>query len=395
MMALSVADAGYDVCMASELSRLKNPDSVQRALDEFAKLGRTEFLARYGFNKARDYLVRNPRTGELCDSKAIVGVAYGFEHPDEGPLKAEQFSGGEATVVPLLQRLHFETVRIGEDWSRAEVAATVESYFRMLALEARQERYKKTAFNEELRGSLNGRSKASVELKFQNVSAVLNGLGLPFIAGYKPRGNSQLLLRQAVQEFVLRSADSVQNTVDALEEVKTPQQQMFSAVLREPPPLEEVIKTKEMTRRIRLPRKVDFARRDEGNRQLGRAGEHWTLGYEQHRLTMLGHPELFQHVSWVSDRLGDGAGYDILSFEAGSGEQRFIEVKTTNGPHATAFIISRNELEFSQEAGDAFYLYRLFQFREEPALYMLRGDVARHVHLEALDFRASFRQLVS
>lgn len=381
--------------MASELSRLRNPDSIQRALDEFGRLGQAAFLARYGFNKARDYLVRNPRTGALCDSKAIVGVAYGFEHPDEGPLKAEEFSGGEATVVPLLHRLGFEAVRIGEDWSRAEVDATVDSYFRMLSLEARQEPYKKTAFNEELRASLNGRSRASVELKFQNVSAVLHLLGLPFIAGYKPRGNSQLLLRQAVQDFVLRQAESVQQTVDALEEVKTPQQQTFNAVLREPPPLEEVIKTKEAARRVRLPRKFDFARRDEANRQLGRAGEHWTLAYEQHRLTELGRPELFQNVSWVSDRLGDGVGYDILSFEADTGAQRFIEVKTSNGPHATSFIISRNELEFSQEAGDAFVLYRLFQFREAPALYMLRGDVSRHVHLEALDYRATFRQLVS
>ena len=54
-----------------------------------------------------------------------------------------------------------------------------------------------------LRKQLNGRSKASVELKHQNISAVLTGLGLPFIQGYKPRGNSQLLLRKAVQEYVI------------------------------------------------------------------------------------------------------------------------------------------------------------------------------------------------
>lgn len=381
--------------MATELSRLRNPESVQRALDEFQRLGRISFLERYGYSKARDYLVRNPRTGELCDSKAIVGVAFGFEHPDEGPLKAEDFSGGEATIVPLLQRLHFETVRIGEDWSKAEVDATVSSYFRMLALEARQEGYKKTAFNEELRAVLNGRSKASVELKFQNVSAVLHSLGLPFVAGYKPRGNSQLLLRQAVQDFVLKQGDVVQHVVDALEEVKTPAQRTFAAVLKEPPPLEEVIKTSEGAARARLPRKVDYASRDEVNRNLGRAGEHWTLAYEQHRLTELGCPELFQQVSWVSDRLGDGAGYDILSFEADTQAQRFIEVKTTNGAHETAFIISRNELDFSREVGEAFFLYRLFQFRDEPALYMLRGDVSKHVHLEALDYRATFRRLVS
>jgi len=37
--------------------------------------------------------------------------------------------------------------------------------------------------------------------------------------------------------------------------------------------------------------------------------------------------------------------------------------------------MSRNELEFSREVGDAFFLYRLFQFRQEPTLYMLQGDV--------------------
>lgn len=380
--------------MASDLSRIRDPQSIQRALDEFVKLGRAEFLSRYGYSKARDYLVRNPKNGELCDSKAVVGAAYGFEYPGEGPLKAEDFSGGEATVVRLLQDLHFEVVKIGEDWSKEEVEATVQSYFRMLSLEARQERYKKTAFNEELRANLKGRSKASVELKYQNVSAVLNGLGLPFVPGYKPRGNSQLLLRQIVQEFVLSNTQAMQLVVDALEDVKTPQHRTFSAALKQPPPLEDVLKLPQAINRTRLPRKVDYASRDETNRALGREGEHWTLGYEQYRLTAEGRPELFKQVSWISDQLGDGVGYDILSFEANNGAQRFIEVKTTNGPHATAFIISRNELDFSKEAGDAFHLYRVFQFREEPALYMLRGDVSRHVHLEALDYRATFRRLV-
>ncbi|MCV5934814.1 DUF3883 domain-containing protein, partial [Escherichia coli] len=67
--------------------------------------------------------------------------------------------------------------------------------------------------------------------------------------------------------------------------------------------------------RQRLPRKFDYAARDEANRKLGRAGEQWVIGYEQQRLTELGHPELFQRLDWVSDTQGDGAGFDILSFE--------------------------------------------------------------------------------
>jgi hypothetical protein len=37
--------------------------------------------------------------GREYDTKAIAGVAYGNDHPDEGPLAASAFSGGLGTVV--------------------------------------------------------------------------------------------------------------------------------------------------------------------------------------------------------------------------------------------------------------------------------------------------------
>ena len=379
--------------MAKSLSRLQSPAAIQAALDEFLKLGRSAFLERYGFGKSRDYLARDPRSGELCDSKAIVGAAYGFQFPEEGPLKPEDFSGGEATVVSKLQALGFEVVRIGEDWSAEEVDATVASYFEMLHLEALQSSYKKTEFNAALRQQLKGRSKASVELKHQNISAVLHNMELPFIPGYKPRSNIQLLLRKAVQQFVLGHSDTVRQVVDAMEDVKTPAQKTFRALVVQPPPVELVAKVASGEQRIRLPRKVDFASRDESNRNLGRAGEQWAIDFEHQRLAEAGLPELLQRLDWVSDRLGDGAGYDILSYDA-PGQPRYIEVKTTNGAHASSFLISRNELDFSQESGDAFFLYRIFEFRRSPSLYMLRGDVSKQLHLEPMDYRASFRRVV-
>lgn len=379
--------------MASDLSQLMSPAAVQAALDEFGRLGRSDFLNRYGFGKSRDYMVRNPLTGDLCDSKAIVGAAFGHQFPQHGPLKSSEFSEGDATVVTKLQSLGFEVVRIGEDWSLEEVKAAVSAYFEMLTLEARQERYNKSEFNAALRQRLRGRSKSSVELKHQNISAVLQALELPFIAGYKPRGNAQLLLRKVVQAFVLEHSDLMRQIVDALEEVRPSQSKTFKAVLVEPPALEQVVRLTSGLPRPRLPRKVDYVLRDETNRRLGRAGEQWVLEFEQQRLRTQGHDELFQRVDWISDRLGDGAGYDILSYDAPS-LPRYIEVKTTNGPHASSFVISRNELEFSKEVKDAFYLYRVFQFRESPALYMLNGDISKHLHLEPMDYRASFRQLI-
>jgi hypothetical protein len=380
--------------LASDLSRIQSPSAVQSALDEFSNLGRTAFLQRYGFGKSRDFLVRNPKNGELCDSKAIVGAAFGFQYPGEGPLKPADFSGGEATVAPKLQNIGFEVVRIGEDWSQQEVDATVASYFEMLLMEARQEKYNKSERNADLRQVLKGRSKASVELKHQNISTVLHGMDLPFISGYKPRGNSQLLLRKAVQKFVIDKGDLVRHLVDALDEVKTPAEKQFRAVLVDAPAIELVAQIKSVVPRVRLPRKIDFAARDEANRQLGRTGEQWVLGYEQQRLQDDGQAELFQKVDWISDRLGDGTGYDILSYDT-EHQPRYIEVKTTNGAHTSAFIISRNELEFSQESGDAFHLYRVFQFHTAPMLYMLRGDVSKQLHLEPIDFRASFRRVAA
>jgi hypothetical protein len=215
--------------------------AVQNALDEFSTLGRTGFLARYGFGKSRDFLVRNPANGELCDSKAIAGAAFGFQYPGEGPLKPADFSGGEATVAPKLQSLGFEVVRIGEDWSQQEVDATVAAYFEMLLLEAKQKKFNKSERNAALRQILKGRGKASVELKHANISAVLHGIDLPFISGYKPRGNSQLLLRKAVQKFILEKGDLIRQVVDALEEVKIPAEKQFRAVLVDAPAIELVV----------------------------------------------------------------------------------------------------------------------------------------------------------
>ena len=379
--------------MAKSLSRLQSPAAVQAALDEFFKLGRSAFLERYSFGKSRNYLVRDPRSGELCDSKAIVGAAYGFQYPDEGPLKLEDFSGGEATVVQKLQSLGFEVVRIGEDWSVEEVETTVATYFEMLRLDSLQSNYKKTEFNAALRPQLKGRSKASVELKLHNISAVLHNLDLPFIPGYKPRSNVQLLLRKAVQQFVLGHPDIVRQVVDAMEDVKAPGEKTFRALVVQPPPVELVAKVESGTPRLRLPRKVDFASRDESNRILGRAGEQWAIDFEHQRLAEAGLPDLLQRLDWVSERLGDGAGYDILSYDSPA-QPRYIEVKTTNGAHASSFVISRNELDFSLETGDAFFLYRIFQFRQSPSLYMLRGDVSKQLHLDPIDYRASFRRMV-
>src|SRR3989442_839909 len=79
----------------------------------------------------------------------------------------------------------------GQDRSRDEVDVIVADYFLMLRAELAGEAFSKAAHNRDLQPLLNGRSKSSIEYKHQNISAVLVGLGLPYIDGYKPARNYQ------------------------------------------------------------------------------------------------------------------------------------------------------------------------------------------------------------
>ena len=90
---------------------LTDPKAVQAAIDEFDRLGRDGFLATHGFGKADRFYLRSP-DGRLYDSKAIAGVAYGYQFPDRGTLQSATFSGGEMTVKPTLEGLGFEIVEI-------------------------------------------------------------------------------------------------------------------------------------------------------------------------------------------------------------------------------------------------------------------------------------------
>jgi len=87
---------------------------------------------------------------------------------------------------------------------------------------------------------------------------------------------------------------------------------------------------------------------------------------ERRRLNETNRPELARCVRWVAKEEGDGAGYDVLSFDDSS-QPRLIEVKTTNGSARTPFYLSRNECEVASEKPDQWRIYRVHLFASEPA----------------------------
>jgi hypothetical protein len=87
-------------------------EHVLKAAHEYDQLGQDEFLGKYGFGRARKYLL--VLDGAAYDSKAILGVAYGFATGQ--PLGPKEFSGGVHGAAGVLARLGFD-VRSGRSAS--------------------------------------------------------------------------------------------------------------------------------------------------------------------------------------------------------------------------------------------------------------------------------------
>ena len=274
----------------------------------------------------------------------------------------------------------------------------------MLQIELASGRVVKAERNRALR-KLIGRSRSSIEYKHRNISAVMAAFGLPFIRGYKPAVNYQASLFEAVEARISKLGlhEKLAQTDHAAEErrrrlvegglhdrhahlevpgVSPPAHWKYERVPLNVPRLSNIDPSID-----RIIRRFDPAARDARARALGEAGEAFLFQAERNRLAAHGRDDLAAKVRWVAKEDGDGAGFDILSFTK-RGEERWLEVKTTNGPSTTPFWLSENERRVSEEYRDRFRLARLYDFSRKPAAYRMKPPLTDHVHLFPSQYRA-------
>ncbi len=277
-----------------------------------------------------------------------------------------------------------------EAWSQEEVEAAVADYFDMLKLELSGQPYNKAKHNRQLQRLLNNRPAGSIERKHQNISAILIELGYPYIDGYKPLSNYQQLLRTVVEER-LSAAAALNQTVASVVESQITSIPLVSDILGievAPPSRDEnasrlydrAASTRAMVRR-------NYLELEARNQSLGLAGEEMVLKFEHERLWRAGQRTLADRIEHISQSRGDQLGYDIRSFEV-DGRDRLIEVKTTRFGAMTPFYASRNEISVSETHDREYQLYRLFKFREQPKLFVLKGSLQNTCHLEPVTFSA-------
>lgn len=274
--------------------------------------------------------------------------------------------------------------KIGTNWGDDELDVIVADYFAMLEAEQAGRSYVKTMHSAAVMAAI-GRTHRSVEFKHMNISAVLQEIGLPTISGYKAKANYQRSIFPAIDRYLSANPQVIAPPVVGFDlAVAEP-----PVIFLEPPPAvrDENPRPAELER---LVRKFDPSERDFRNRELGKAGEALILDAERQRLRACDRPDLARHVRWVSQEDGDGAGFDIHSFEH-DGSDRLLEVKTTRGGQTTPFYLTRNEKAFSEERAEAFKLVRLYQFGRAPRMFELVPPLEAAVRLSAHTYEARFR----
>ncbi len=282
-------------------------------------------------------------------------------------------------------QLRSEEGRLRRPWTAEEVSLVVADYLSMFEEHLVGDRVDKTAHRSAL-SKLIRRSDKSIEFKHCNISAVLSELGLPWLPGYAPLHHYQrLLVEEVAKRFgsLVASADAAPVPRMAmpgagLDAIFVPRPDLPAGAPRIEP-LE------------RLVRKFDPAERDERNRTLGRAGEEFVVEVEGRRLHAAGRRDLVRDLRWVSRDDGDGAGYDVRSFDPETGRERLIEVKTTRGVRTTPFFLTRNEEALSRERPAEWRLYRVFEFAAAPRIFTLAPPLDRAVSLTPATWSASFR----
>jgi hypothetical protein len=239
---------------------------------------------------------------------------------------------------------------VGTAWTRFEIEATVAAYERMLQDELRGVRYRK--------------SDVVRDLMYKPMTHYQSALRDAVLARANPRER----INEAVTDFGEAPVIGAQSKARATSDVRV-----------EPPSVAG--RKRGQRSSVSLTGTAHDALRDLRRRTLGTAGEEWVLDLEREQLSRDGRPDLADLVRWVAREDGDGAGYDILSF-SDSGNQRLIEVKTTNYGPLTPFHITRWEVEVSQTNPESYSLYRVHGFARDPRLYVLDGAMDEAARLE-------------
>jgi protein subunit release factor A len=211
---------------------------------------------------------------------------------------------------------------------------------------------------------------------------------MPYVKGYKPLYSYQALLEEEVLAVLHMQKGIDKVFFDFASTNVVHHEQVNFGKWKKPIPVEA--ERKQLKPRVFKPVKRNYLEIEQNNRSVGALGEQLVYDYEIWRLNKAELPKLAEQVKWISKDLGDGAGYDILSKDR-SGKDMFIEVKTTKLGKESPIFFSGTEYDFSKIKIDRFFLYRVFDVKEDPKVFIKNGQLDNICSfIEATNFRGYF-----
>jgi len=103
-----------------------------------------------------------------------------------------------------------DEAKIGTIWQTDDLDAIVADHFAMLAADLAGRPYVKSKHSKELMARI-GRTHRSIEFKHQNISAVMDELGMPWIPGYMPKRNYRMAIFDAIDRYLSRHEDILES----------------------------------------------------------------------------------------------------------------------------------------------------------------------------------------
>ncbi len=133
----------------------------------------------------------------------------------------------------------------------------------------------------------------------------------------------------------------------------------------------------------------NFDKEAKEHKLTGDLGERLVLEYERQKLRNASISDVEEKVFLTSskkEKYGNAYPCDIISYDIETGEEIFIEVKTTKGGAEAPFFISAEEVSFSAENSDRYKLYRVFNALSKTGktfFYETTGSVEDNFSLES------------
>src|SRR5690606_32086064 len=277
---------------------------------------------------------------------------------------------------------------MANDWTREEVEIIVSEYFDMLSKEQSGIGFNKSEIRRRILPLLKNRSEGSIEFKNRNISAVLARIGQPYVRGYLPAFNYQRQLLEEVVFSYIREKPEVEKAFQLFaDSAPAPKALIFEKMLEEPPKADALLHEPKIV--YRSPVKINYIELEQANKTVGQTGESIALEYERWRLVKAGKESLADKIEWVSQTQGDGLGFDILSKNP-NGTDRYIEVKSTKLTKEAPFYFSALEYDFSKRQLSIFFLYRVFNLKAKPKLFIANGAYDEFCSIRPTQFRGSF-----